>query len=401
MIVIENIGSLVTMIPHAASTLGEIHDAELVIDGESIVYAGPKRHDVHHDQATKIDAAGAVVLPGLIDCHTHLLFAGSRADEFARRMNHESYQAIMAKGGGIASTAQAFSMASDEHLLKLAQQRLDTMLSLGTTTVEAKSGYGLSFAQEMRTLRLLKLLDHQHSMDIHRTFLGAHALPKEFALERGRYVALVIDMLSEIKSESLATDCDVFCETGAFTVEEAHTILRKAHDVGFNLKAHVQQLAPSGGVSLLKDLPLRSISHVDYVQDNDVEIIAQSGVVVEALPFATLFLRSQQRTPVQLLRAHEIPVALATDFNPGSAMCNDLMLAARLGVVYGGFSPNDALVGITTSAARALGYNDRGIIKAGALADLVITNCTSVNEIFYDWTKHPVSQVIKRGISVS
>ena len=401
MIVIENIGSLVTMIPHAASTLGEIHDAELVIDGESIVYAGPKRHDVHHDQATKIDAAGAVVLPGLIDCHTHLLFAGSRADEFARRMNHESYQAIMAKGGGIASTAQAFSMASDEHLLKLAQQRLDTMLSLGTTTVEAKSGYGLSFAQEMRTLRLLKLLDHQHSMDIHRTFLGAHALPKEFALERGRYVALVIDMLSEIKSESLATDCDVFCETGAFTVEEAHTILRKAHDVGFNLKAHVQQLAPSGGVSLLKDLPLRSISHVDYVQDNDVEIIAQSGVVVEALPFATLFLRSQQRTPVQLLRAHEIPVALATDFNPGSAMCNDLMLAARLGVVYGGFSPNDALVGITTSAARALGYNDRGIIKAGALADLVITNCTSVNEIFYDWTKHPVSRVIKRGISVS
>lgn len=401
MIVIENIGSLVTMIPHGSSTLGEIHDAELVIDGESIVYAGPKRHRAHDEQATKIDAAGAVVLPGLIDCHTHLLFAGSRADEFARRMNHESYQAIMAKGGGIASTALAFSMASDEHLIQLAQQRLDNMLSLGTTTVEAKSGYGLSPAQEIRALRLLQYLDHQHAIDIHRTFLGAHALPKEFALERGRYVALVIDMLSEIKSESLATDCDVFCETGAFTIEEAHTILSKAHDFGFNLKAHVQQLGPSGGVSLLKDLPLTSISHVDYVQDNDVEIIAQSGVVVEALPFATLFLRSQQRTPVQLFRAHDIPVALASDFNPGSAMCYDLMLAARLGVVYGGFSPNDALVGITASAAQALGCNDRGIIKAGALADLVITNCTSVNEIFYDWTKHPVSRVIKRGISVS
>lgn len=396
MIVIHNIGTLATLVGDSPG--GYIHDAAIVLDGERIFWCGTTSAVPKVAIHETIDARGCLVIPGLIDCHTHLLFAGIRPDEFARRMNNESYQSIQAKGGGIVSTVQATREASDDMLLHLATHRLDQMLAMGVTTVEAKSGYGLNPEHEMRSLRLLKYLDGAHPIDIHRTFLGAHTIPHEYKDQRASYVALVMDMLESVHAEDLAQDCDVFCEQGAFSVDEARSILKKAHDVGLGLRAHVQQLALSGGVGLLSYLPIKSISHADFLTPQDIELIAKSGAVVEALPIAALFLRSKEITPVKQLRAAGAPLAIATDFNPGSAMCHDLVLAARLGVTYFGFSINDALAAITTSAAQALDYEDRGVIRPGALADLVITNCTSINEFFYDWTKHPVERVIKRGV---
>jgi imidazolonepropionase len=398
MLLIENIGTLATLVSNSSSILGEINDAAVLIDREKIFWCGKKadlpKKDIHHT----IDAAGQLVTPGLIDCHSHLIFAGLRADEFAARMHNESYHTIMKKGGGILSTVHATKNASDDILFDLALKRADQIISNGVTTLEAKSGYGLNLEQELRALSLLKKLDEHHQLDIHRTFLGAHIVPNEYKNARARYLSLLDEMLERIQLEKLAIDCDVFCDIGAFTVEESKRILSSAHARGFGLRAHVQQLSPSGGISLVRDLPIKSVSHADFLSKEDIEILAKSDTVVETLPIAALFLRSKQITPVKELFSASVKLAIATDFNPGSAMCHDLTLAARLGVTYFLFSVNDALRAITINAAKSLGRHDIGTIEQGKLADLLITNCRDVNEFFYDWTKHPAQTVIKRGL---
>lgn len=400
MLLIDHIGKLLTLAVTSSSSHedGEIADAAILIDGERIFWVGPAADLPNTSVDQQVDAGGCLVMPGLIDCHSHLIFAGNRADEFARRMNQESYQAIMAKGGGIMATVNATRQKSDEELIALAKARADKILSSGVTTLEVKSGYGLNSHDELRILRLIKRLNHTHDLDFHATFLGAHVVPPEYVKDRTKYVDLVVnDMLEHIAAEQLAIDCDVFCEEGAFSPTEAKRILATAHSLGFGLRAHVQQLSHSGGIGLLRDLPIRSISHADFLSVSDIVVIAESGAVVEALPFAGLFLRSQTITPVAQLRSANVSLAIATDFNPGSAMCHDLVLAARLGVTYYGFSLDEAIRGITVNGALALGRNDIGIIKPGNLADILITNCYSLNEVFYDWTKHPAHQVIKRG----
>jgi imidazolonepropionase len=244
----------------------------------------------------------------------------------------------------------------------------------------------------------MKALDESHPLDVHATFLGAHVVPKEFRERRADYVSLIMDeMLPRIAREGLAIDCDVFCDAGAFTVSEAHAILARAHEHGLGLRAHVQQLGFSGGIGLIKDLPIKSVSHADFLSPDDIALLRDRETVVEALPIAALFLRSPQITPVKALREGRVALAIATDFNPGSAMCHDLILAARLGVTYFGFSVDDALCAITINAARSLGRTDIGTIAIGSCADVVITNCKSKDELLYDWTKHPVRKVLKRG----
>lgn len=394
MILIENIGILATMTDEGMLT----NDPVVMLKGESIAWVGSRAAlpAFHIDE--RIDAQGAVVMPGLIDCHSHLIFAGIRADEFARRMAHESYQNIMAEGGGIMSTVHKTRAASDEELLAEASRRARSILAQGVTTLELKSGYGLSLDDELRILRLAKKLDAEVLLDLHPTFLGAHVVPKDYADRRDAYVSLVVDeMLPHVACEKLAIDCDIFCETGAFSVADARRILSRAHELGLGLRAHVQQLGLSGGASLVKELPIKSVSHADYLSDDDIAALLNAHCVVETLPFAALFLRSQSVTPVEKLAHAGIPLAIATDFNPGSAMCHDLILAARLGVTYLGFSIELALRAITSNAALSLGRRDIGVIAPQARADIVITNCLSIEEIFYDWTKHPVTTVFKRG----
>jgi len=394
MLLVDNIGGLATL---SDGSLSKIADAAVLIDGERIFWCGPKEQlpDVNVDQ--RIDANGLLVIPGLIDCHTHLLFAGERAQEFASRMRNESYQSIMKKGGGILSTTKAFHQASDQYLLELARKRADQILAQGVTTIEAKSGYGLNLKEELRALKLLNMLNDGHSLDIHPTFLGAHVVPAEYGHARDRYLDLIDEMLEKIAEHQLAIDCDVFCETGAFSVDETRRILTKANALGLGLKAHLHQLSNTNAISLVLDLPLKSISHADYLAPHDMAILATGKAVVETLPIAALFLRSPVFTPVEELMAVGVKLAIATDFNPGSAMCHDLVLAARLGVTLFRFSVDAALCAITSHAAKALGRDDIGSIARGHLADLVITNCADINEFFYDWTKNPVSYVIKRG----
>lgn len=400
--VVENIGTLLTFVDASNETGACVDDPIVVIDGETIAYAGARADAPVHQAHEHIDAAGAVVMPGLVDCHSHLIFWGMRADEFARRMRNESYQTIMAKGGGIMSTVAKTRAASDAELYDTARQRADQILRQGVTTLEVKSGYGLSCDDELRILRVAERLSREHALDIHPSFLGAHAVPAEFKNKREDYVSLIIDeMLPAIAKEKLAVDCDVFCEESAFTVAEARAMFTRAQALGFGLRAHVQQLAHSGGVTLVKEFPIKSISHADFLSDDDIALLSHTSVIVEALPFAALFLRSKAITPVSSLQKAGVQLAIATDFNPGSAMCHDLILAARLGVTYLGFGTEDALRAITFNAARALGRSDVGVIKAGAQADVVITNCISACEILYDWTKHPVKTVIKRGEIVS
>lgn len=398
MLLIENIGCLATMVPNSDSVIGEISDAAILIDGEKINWCGKKQEIPKVPIEHRINADDNLVIPGLIDCHSHLVFAGSRADEFAKRMGNESYLSIMSKGGGIVRTVLATNALSDEELYSLINDRAHQILQLGVTTIEAKSGYGLNVKDELRALRLLQRLNQQHMLDIHNTFLGAHVVPSEYLDNPAKYCSLIInEMLPQIATEKLAIDCDVFCEAKAFSVDQAYEILLKAHDLGLGLRAHVQQLSHSGGVRLVAGLPIKSISHADYLSDADVKILKKAKTVVEVLPFATLFLRSKEKTPARTLMNEGIDLAIATDFNPGSAMCHDLILAARLGVTYFHFSLNEALKAITVVAAKSLGRDDIGIVKEKSLADLVITNCKDINEFFYDWTKQPGKIIIKRG----
>ncbi len=245
---------------------------------------------------------------------------------------------------------------------------------------------------------IAKKLNNDQNLDLHPTFLGAHVVPKEFKNNPEDYVNLVAGpMLEQVMKEKLALDCDVFCEQGAFSVAQAHKILSAAHNLGLGLRAHVQQLGPSGGVSLLKDLPIKSISHADFLSPTDIDLIARKNCVVEILPFANLFLRQAQSPPVLELLARNIALAVATDFNPGSAMCDDLILAARLALTHNNLSISSALKAITSTAAQSLGRNNIGVIKSGFKADILITNFSNTNEFFYDWSKSPIKLVIKNG----
>lgn len=394
MLLVNNISCLATMDPEH----GTIFGAAILIDDQKILWCGPEKALPAFNIHKIIDAENSLVLPGLIDCHSHLLFAGSRAHEFAKRMDGESYSAIMARGGGIMSTVRSCADASDEQLLRLAHARAHKILSQGVTTLEVKSGYGLSFESELRILRLIKQLKHSQSLELYPTFLGAHVIPPEYKNNPEDYVDLVAGpLLEKIAEEELALDCDVFCETKAFSVEQSYKILKSAHDLGFGLRAHVQQLGASGGVALLERLPIKSISHADFLSDYDISLIARSNCIVEVLPFANLFLRQIHVTPVKKLRSVGINIAIATDFNPGSAMCDDLILAARLALTLGDFDIHAALEAITSVAARSLGREDIGVIKAGNKADFLISQHASIEEFFYDWSKNPVRAVIKNG----
>lgn len=395
---LNNIGVMATMEPTEGNPLGLIEDASLLVGGDEIVWHGQKGAIPESEIEHEIDCQRCLVIPGLIDCHSHLIFSGSRSHEFAERMQGKSYQAIMKGGGGIMSTVNATRNSSDEELLALALTRARSIQRGGVTTIEAKSGYGLDHENELRILRLLKRLEHEVELTVHPTFLGAHVVPPEFKTKREEYISMLIDeLLVQVAEENLAIDCDVFCEQGAFGVDESIRILSRAEELGMGLRAHVQQLSHSHGISLLKDLPLKSISHADYLSEADLAILEGSEAVVEILPIAGLFLRSPQKPPIKLLIDRGVTLAIATDFNPGSAMCHDLVLAARLGVTQYYFDIANALWAITRNAAKSLGRSDIGVIRDGAQADLLITNCHCVEEFFYDWTKHPVEMVIKKG----
>ncbi len=376
--------------------------ASVLISGDRITWLGEEgtwsEAEAPGPEVSAIDASGCVVTAGLVECHTHLLFAGSRAVEFSRRLAGERYEDILAQGGGILSTVRATREASREHLLGLGESRLLSLLSRGVTTVEIKSGYGLDLPTEIRLLETIRTLQTDPRWDLVPTFLGAHTVPAEHRGERERYVDLLVeDMLPRVAQEGLARFCDVFCEREAFTLQESRRILTRAQDLGLGIKIHAEQLSRTGATALAAELGAVSADHLEKIEPSDAESLAAAGVVAVLLPGASVVLRSAP-PPARLLRDAGVAIALSTDWNPGTSPSPDLLLMATLGCLNLGLTMEEAWAGITVHAARSLGlHRDRGRVEVGMRADLALFSGSDWREVVYGLGHRPCRQVIKDG----
>ncbi|AKF06659.1 imidazolonepropionase [Sandaracinus amylolyticus] len=355
--------------PSAKERLGIVPDGAIAIRGDRIAWIGADA-DRPRDAAREIDAGRRVVLPGLVDAHTHLVFAGTRIDELARKMAGEDYRAIAASGGGIAASVRATRAASEDELFARAKARALAMRACGTTTVEVKSGYGLDLATETRLLAVGRRLAREGVVSTTTTFLGAHAIPPERAGDREGYLRDVIDvMIPAIAEAKLADACDVYLDENAFTRDEAGRVLSAAKARGWLLKAHIGQFRDLGGAELLAELGALSGDHLEDVSDAGLRAMASAGVRAVLLPGAWRTLR-QKAPDAARMRAHGVAMVVATDCNPGTSACVDLPLCAALAVRDAGLTLEEALLAITVEAAGALGLADRGRIAVGARADL-------------------------------
>jgi len=366
---------------------GEIHpiaDAALVWEGDSIVWVGPRAElPTRFSSAEALDAGGGTVVPGLVDCHTHLAFGGWRAEEFVERIRGRSYLEIAQAGGGIARTVRLTRAASDDELLARAGGTLRAMLELGVTTVECKSGYGLDREQELRLLRIYSRLAERQPVRLVPTFLGAHVVPPEFRDDRPGYLSLLESMLPTIATEKLARFCDVFVEQSAFSPDEARRLLRAAERHGLGAKLHADQLSAGGGAELAAKLGAVSADHLECASASGVEAMARAGVVAVSLPIASLYLG---QTPFAARRWIDagVPVAVATDFNPGSAPSYHLPFALTLACTLQRMTPAEALKGATLYAARAVGLAERiGSLEPGKAADFVVLDAPDVSHWLY------------------
>lgn len=346
-----------------------------------------------------IDLKGKLLTPGLIDCHTHLIFAGNRANEFKKRLNGVSYKEIADAGGGIKATVAATNLASAAELLDLAISRAEIMQSYGTTTIEVKSGYGLSCTSEIKILEVAKLLDSKVASEIIPTFLGAHAVPQEYAKSSDGYIDLIInEMLPQIKQLNLANSVDAFCENIGFSCKQVERLFTAATKFGFAVKLHAEQLSDQKGAVMACKFNALSVDHIEYLDPLDVVYLIASKTVAVLLPGAFYFLKETKQPPIQALRQNKVPIALATDFNPGTSPFLSLPLIMNMGCVSFGLTIAEAWQGVTINAAKALGLGTRlGSIEMGKQADFAVWQCESPEQIVYSPTEHKCESIIKKG----
>jgi imidazolonepropionase len=399
-LLLANIGQLATCPPgHPQQDAGLVHDAAVLVQDGRIAWAGPAHElPATANPATVHDCGGGLVIPGLIDCHTHLCFGGWRGDEFEQRLAGASYQQIAAAGGGIRHTVRNTREATTDALLAKARLALDGMLALGVTTVEAKSGYGLDVANEIRQLEIYRELDAQHAIDLVPTFLGAHVIPDEFADKRTAWVDIICDqLLPEIARRGLARFCDAFVEQGAYTAEEGRRILARAANLGLGLKLHADQLSDGGGAALAAKLGAVSAEHLEYAHAAGMAAMAKAGTVAVSLPLASLYLRERYLPARDFMQAG-VRVAVATDFNPGSAPSYHLPLAMTLACLNQQMTPQEVLTGATTIAARALALQQEvGSVLPGYRADLALLDAPDVNQWLYHFRANACMGVFKNG----
>jgi imidazolonepropionase len=400
-IVVDNIGLLCTMDGGAPYGLGMVAQACVHTVGDRIAYAGPANTaPPPPPHAMMIDAHGCCALPGLVDCHTHLPFIGTRADEFARRARGESYAAIMAAGGGIRSTTTAVRDASAEELVAATTTWMQQMLTRGVTTVEMKTGYGLRLQDERKQLLAIATLADAGPIAIAPTWMGAHAVPFEFDGDPDGYINHLVTVLPAIVELGVATSCDVFIERGAFSVEQARRLLLSARSHGLQLKVHAEQLSHTGAAKFAADIGAVAAGHLEFISEDDALALANANVVCEVLSTAQVFLRGQRAIPGRMLGDAGCKLAVASDFNPGTAMSADLLLAAGLAVTQCGLTADEALLGITAHGAAAIGCHDRGRVIAGMRADLLILTSPSPYDLVYQWGTSHTDRVIIGGVVV-
>jgi imidazolonepropionase len=374
---------------------GLIHKAAVIVENGLITYAGP---EAEAPSGPAINCHGTLVTPGLIDCHTHLVYGGNRANEFEERLNGSDYAAIAKAGGGIMSTVRATRASSEDELLKTGLKRLDSLLADGVTTVEIKSGYGLDVETEAKILRVARKLGQQRSATIKTTFLGAHTFPAEYKENHQEYVNIVCNQaLPEAVSQGLVDAVDAFCEGIAFSVEETEAVFKAAKELNLPLKLHAEQLSNLGGAKLAAKYGALSVDHIEYLDDDGVEAIQTSGTVAVLLPGAFYYLREKQVPPVASLRSRSVPIAIATDLNPGSSPVHSLLSAMNMSCVLFGLTPEEALLGVTKNAAKALGLADRGQIKVGLRADLAFWDVERPGDLAYPLGLNPIAAIMQNG----
>lgn len=401
--VLRNIGLLATC--RGDGGQGELHalrDAALVWEGETVRWVGPEREvPAEWGDAPSEDAGGRLVIPGLVDCHTHLAFGGWRAQEFVRRIRGDSYLDIAREGGGILSTVRSTREAGEAALHEIARDRVRAMASLGVTTIECKSGYGLEVATELLQLRVYRRLAAETGLDIVPTFLGAHTVPPEFRDDRNRYLELLTHkLLPEIGAAGLAEFCDVFVETSAFTVDEARRIFKAARAHGMGAKLHADQLSASGGAELAAEVHAVSADHLEHASNQGIVAMARAGVVAVSLPIATLYLGARPM-PARAFLDAGVPVAVATDFNPGTAPSYHLPLAMTLACTLQRMTPAEALKGATIVAAMACGRaRVTGSLEPGKRADFAIMDAPDVDHWLYHFQANACVRTVAGGQTV-
>lgn len=398
--VLKNISCLATCLE--AGGQGEIHpvyDAAVVWEGETVSWVGEASQlPAEYAGEEEYDAGGRMVIPGLVDCHTHLAFGGWRPDEFALRLEGKSYLEIAKEGGGILSTVRATRNATEDELFDRAAHFLEEMLRLGVTAVECKSGYGLTVEDELKTLKVYRRLAEQKSVHIIPTFLGAHTIPPEFKGNREGYVTLVAEeMIPAVAEEGLAEFCDVFVEDSAFSVDEARRILAAGQAAGLTPKVHADQLTSCGGAELAAGMEAASADHLENISGEGISGMAETGVVGVALPLASLYTQ-QEPLNCRTLVDNGVEVAVATDFNPGSAPSYDLPLAMMLACNRGGLTPAQALKGATIYAAKAIRREHKiGSVEPGKYADMAIIDAPDPNFWMYHYRPNSCVYTVLKG----
>jgi imidazolonepropionase len=391
-----------TMAADASQPYGLIEDAAIVVEGDKLAWVGARDElpaPWHTAAAEHHDGGGALVTPGLIDCHTHLVYAGDRAREFELRLSGASYEEIARAGGGIASTVAATRAASDSELLAQSLPRLRALIQEGVTTIEIKSGYGLSLEHERKCLRVARALPSHAPIEVRTTFLGAHALPPEFAQRPDDYITEVLRMLPVLQSEGLVDAVDAFCERIAFTPAQTQRVFEAAAQCGLPVKLHAEQLSDSGGAQLAAGFGALSCDHLEWLSDQGAVAMAEAGSVAVLLPGAFYFLRDTRVPPVALLRERGVPIAVATDCNPGSSPCTSLLLMLNMACTLFRLTPEEALAGVTRNAARALGLPDRGALAPGLRADFVVWDVAHPAQLSYAMGFNPRRQTVFGGIA--
>ncbi len=381
------------------SGYGLIDDAAMLVKGSNIEWVGPMTGLPAADVAEVVDCGGRLMTPGLIDCHTHLVYGGDRADEFELRLEGASYEAIAQQGGGILSTVKATRAASAAELFAQARPRLEQLLAEGVTTVEIKSGYGLDSDNEIKMLAVARQLGEEYQLRVEKTFLAAHALPAEFSGRADDYIQVVCkDMLPRAHAEGLVDAVDVFIESIAFSRAQAARVFDVAAELGLPIKAHAEQLSDLGGALMAAKRSALSVDHIEYLQAADVPRLAEHDCAAVLLPGAFYVLRETKLPPVAALRQYQVPVAIATDSNPGSSPVNSLLLIMNMACTLFRLTPAEALRGVTINAAKALGLEaEIGSLQSGKQADLVIWDVDRPAQLSYQMGINACAAVMHAG----